>query len=596
MPQLRSSRVQQALAWFLEELRASVRAPSGWSVGKLFVTPTHSVRPRERSTSLQVEALEDRSVPSVSQWASSVLGFSSQYSPGAWSAAAALGAPNVGGYGDNPNAWAPAPINGTLETLSLGFDTPVYATGLTVRESWGNGFVTRVDLLDGAGTSHTIWTGTDPSQRGVPTDFTINFATTSYQVRGVKVFVDTNHDGSAWEEIDAVQLRGELTPPDAPPTPVNDTFAGAEDSDITGDVLVNDSDPDGDALSASVVNGPTHGSLTLEANGTFRYTPDPNYNGPDSFTYAATDPAGQSATATVDLTVASVNDPPIAADDVASTDEDQAVIVNVRANDSSGPDAGEALTVQATTPPGHGTVTLNTDGTVTYTPNANFNGSDQFTYTLSDGNGGTATGTVTVTVNAVNDAPTAGGAAFQTRVGKAVIGTLAGLVSDGDGDPLRFAVAAGPSHGSLSLGVDGKFVYTPVAGYVGADAFTYQASDGQGGSATAVVTLNVAATREVHLVAGRGLVFHGYDRLFGALPGPHKHGRLKVVAVNGSAASVGQAIILDSGGRLRVTKNGLFIYKPPHGFTGEERFTCSFIDGSIVSFVVSVPKPHHWRW
>jgi hypothetical protein len=142
------------------------------------------------------------------QWASSVVGFSSQYSDTYWAATQALGSPNTLDYGDIPTAWAPREENGRLEWINLGFTTPVYANGVTIRETNGNGFVYQVDLVDTSGGLHTIWTGTDPSQPGTPVDFVINFATTSYLAKGVKIYVDTNHDLSTWEEIDAVLLAG----------------------------------------------------------------------------------------------------------------------------------------------------------------------------------------------------------------------------------------------------------------------------------------------------------------------------------------------------------------------------------------------------
>ena len=103
-------------------------------------------------------------VPTPTEWASSVIGYSSERGTSSWSAAQATGAPNVSSYGDNTLAWAPASENGTLEYLTLGYAQPLHATGVDVRETWGNGFVTRIDLLDTTGTYHTVWTGTDPSQ------------------------------------------------------------------------------------------------------------------------------------------------------------------------------------------------------------------------------------------------------------------------------------------------------------------------------------------------------------------------------------------------------------------------------------------------
>jgi hypothetical protein len=153
----------------------------------------------------------------IDQWANSVIGFSSQWS-GGWSAAQALGAPDTFSYGDLSTAWAPHPENGTLEYITLGYSTPVYASSITIRETYGNGFVYRVDVLDQSNVLHTVWTGTDPSQPGSPVDFLMSFPETSFLVKGVEIYTDTNHDLSAWEEIDAVQLLGSTTQAPVPPT------------------------------------------------------------------------------------------------------------------------------------------------------------------------------------------------------------------------------------------------------------------------------------------------------------------------------------------------------------------------------------------
>ncbi len=154
----------------------------------------------------------------IDQYATSVIGYSSEYStgPGAWSAADALGAPSETSYGDHFGAWAPSSENGTLEYLTLGFATPVYASGATIWESCGNGFVYQVDLVDVTGAYHTVWTGTDNSQSGSIVAFQVSWLQTPYVVDGIKIYVDTNHDLSTWEEIDAVQLTGVPTP--IPPT------------------------------------------------------------------------------------------------------------------------------------------------------------------------------------------------------------------------------------------------------------------------------------------------------------------------------------------------------------------------------------------
>jgi hypothetical protein len=153
----------------------------------------------------------------VTEYASSVLGFSSQYSSSFWSAAQALGAPNTTGYGDITTSWAPSSANGTFEFISVGFTTPIYSDGVTIRETDGNGFVYKVDVIDTANISHTVWTGADPTLPGGPVNFLVSFPLTSYLVKGVTVYSDTNHDRSAWEEIDSIELRGGTTSPESVP-------------------------------------------------------------------------------------------------------------------------------------------------------------------------------------------------------------------------------------------------------------------------------------------------------------------------------------------------------------------------------------------
>ena len=163
-------------------------------------------------------------------------------------------------------------------------------------------------------------------------------------------------------------------------------------------------DVDGDSLTYSIVDQPAHGALS--GSGASRtYTPDPNFNGPDSFTFKANDGSADSNTATVSLTVLPVNDAPVAVNDAATVVEDGAVSVAVLANDSDVD--GDALSVTSVGAPAHGTAVLQSDGTVLYTPVANYNGGDSFVYSISDGNGGTDSAFVALTVTPVNDPPVA---------------------------------------------------------------------------------------------------------------------------------------------------------------------------------------------
>jgi hypothetical protein len=184
------------------------------------------------------------------------------------------------------------------------------------------------------------------------------------------------------------------------------------------------------------------------------------------------------------------NDVPVAVDDTVTTDEDRAVTVAVAANDADA-DA-DPLTVVSVSDPAHGSAAVTGGDGVLYTPDPNVSGPDSFDYVVDDGRGGTATGRVTVTVRPVNDAPVAVPDALTTD--QDVRATVAVLANDTDvdGDTLRVAGVTGAAHGTTVSRSDGTVEYTPAAGYVGPDSFTYTVSDGAR-SATAVV--NVTVTR-----------------------------------------------------------------------------------------------------
>jgi hypothetical protein len=149
----------------------------------------------------------------LDQYATSVNDFSSQWSSTGWSAQQVIGAPDTTTYGDISTSWAPGPINGTNEFITVGYATPVYATGSTIRETYGNGFVTQIDAVDTSNVLHTVWNGTDPSLPGSPVDFLATWSTTNYLVNGLKIYTNTDHNLSAWEEIDSIQLHGVSTVP-----------------------------------------------------------------------------------------------------------------------------------------------------------------------------------------------------------------------------------------------------------------------------------------------------------------------------------------------------------------------------------------------
>ena len=358
------------------------------------------------------------------------------------------------------------------------------------------------DLIDLTAFGFTgVRTISDPPD---PTKLTIrelNDSVVMWGGRGPAAFQLRVLDVTAGEIVDAIILDGSIDDgggddddgstgdDNTAPVAVDDVAFTDEDTTVMGDVLANDTDADGDALTATVVSGPSNGSLTLNADGAYEYAPDADFTGTDGFTYTVTDAAGAADTGVVTITVGADNDAPVAVDDAATTDEDVAVMGDVLVNDADAD--GDDLTAALLSGPSNGSVTLASDGSYAYTPDADFNGTDDFTYTVADSSGATETGVVTITVEPVNDAPVAVDDSATTQANVATSGDVLANDTDIDGDDLTVSLVDDVENGVLTLNADGTFDYAPNVDFDGIDAFAYSVSDGDGGTDTAVVTLTV---------------------------------------------------------------------------------------------------------
>jgi uncharacterized repeat protein (TIGR01451 family) len=295
-----------------------------------------------------------------------------------------------------------------------------------------------------------------------------------------------------------------------PPVAADDSAAADEDTLLTvaaPGVLSNDGDADASdtlavtAYDASSANG---AGVTVNPDGSFSFDPTGSATLQalavgetlvDSFSYTISDGNGGSATATVSVIVSGVNDPPVAVDDSAATDEDVAVVVDVLANDSDMDTP--ILFVAAVGQAANGLTSINPDFSVTYTPTADFNGADTFTYTVGDGDGGNDTASVTITVNPVNDDPTAQDDLFVAPE-NSVNNVLDVRDNDTDapdsGETLTIVALGTPDQGGSATTDGATVVYTPVSGFAGTETFTYTIGDGNGGSDAATVTVVVDDT------------------------------------------------------------------------------------------------------
>ena len=277
--------------------------------------------------------------------------------------------------------------------------------------------------------------------------------------------------------------------PNRPPLALDDIASTLEDFEVDIDVLLNDTDLDGDTLTVVSVSNPANGIASINPNGTVKYIPNTNFNGVDSFTYQVTDGNNKTDSATVLVTVGPINDNPVANDDTSTTNEDVNIVINVLSNDT---DLDlDTLTITGATNGLNGTTTINAGLTITYSPDPEWFGSDSFTYNISDGAGGTDTATVNVTVLSINDAPVANPDTESTDQDTSVDIVVLFNDTDLEGDTLSLVSSSNGTNGSTSIQAGDVIRYTPAPGFFGQDSFIYIVTDGNGGQDTGTVTVDV---------------------------------------------------------------------------------------------------------
>ena len=339
----------------------------------------------------------------------------------------------------------------------------------------------------------TIWSATDAEHGDVNCTALDCTYTPGPNFNGDDEFDYTVDDGHGGLDIATVHIT--VTPVNDAPLVTNDAVTTAEDTAVAVDVLANDADLDADTLTITQKSNGTHGTATCTT--TCAYTPARDYFGTDSFTYTVSDHHGGTATGTVTVTVTPVNDAPVAVGDNVTTAEDTAKEIAVLGNDSDVDNALATLTASVRTTPGHGTVTCSS--TCTYTPVADFHGTDSFGYTVSDGDL-TANATVSITVTTVNDAPVARADSATAVAGVPQVIAVRANDSDVDGDLLTVGPGATPSNGTVTCGGT-TCTYTAAPSFVGTDSFSYTVTDGKL-SATATVTVTVTAPPAVDVRVG----------------------------------------------------------------------------------------------
>ena len=414
---------------------------------------------------------------------------------------------------------------------------------------------------------------------------------------GADSFTYRANNGTLNSNIVTVNLTiSEVIPP---PVAAGDSYATNEGTVLvvaaaTG-VLVNDSDPRSRPLTAILSTGPTKGTLSMNTNGSFTYTPNLGYFGADSFSYRANNGSGNSNIVTVNLTVNEVIPPPVAAEDSYSTNESTALVVaaatGVLANDND--PRSRPLTATLSTGPTKGTLSLNANGSFSYTPNAGYFGADSFTYRANNGTLNSSIVTVNLTVNEVIPPPVAVSDSYSTNESTALVVPSPGVLandSDPRSRPLTALLNTGPSNGTLALNANGSFTYTPASGYFGSDSFTYRTNNGTLNSNTVTVSLTVNEVIPPPVAVSDSYSTNQNTPLVIAAAG--------VLANDSDPRSRPLTAELSTGpskGTLTLNANGSFTYTPTQGISGADSFTYrannGFLSSSLATVSININPP-----
>ncbi len=386
-------------------------------------------------------------------------------------------------------------------TLTVTNNGPSNATGVSVTDNLPAGYTYVSDDGSGAYSGGTWTVGNLANGASATLNITVSVNATGSYANTASVSGDQN-DPDATDDSDTNT-----------PTPGLDTSPTAQDDNVTVDedsgnnnvfVLTdngNGADDFGDngpsTGTINITSLPTHGTATVNDNNTpndptddfIVYTPDSEYHGNDSFTYEICDVDGDCASATVNITVNSVNDLPVAIDDNASVSVDGTLNSSVGGNDTGLGDT--PVTFSLTTDVSNGTLTFNTDGTYTYIPNAGYVGNDSFTYTVCDTDGDCSTATVTITIFASDNQPVAMNDEVNVNEDETINSDVSGNDTGLNDTPVTFTLITDVDNGTLTLNTDGTFTYTPDENFNGEDGFTYTVCDVDGDCSNATVSITV---------------------------------------------------------------------------------------------------------
>ena len=360
---------------------------------------------------------------------------------------------------------------------------------------------------------------------------------------------------------------------------VNDagTFGGDlaatinEDTNAAGTATFADAADGYSTLNFVLETGATKGIATIDSNGSWTYSPNANFNGADEFTVKVTDDDGNEETQTISLTIDQINDAGTFGGDLAATiNEDTNAAGTATFADAA--DGYSTLNFVLETAAANGTATIDSNGSWTYSPNANFNGADEFTVRVTDDDGNEETQTISLTIDQVNDAGTFGGDLAATINEDSNAAGTATFADAADGySTLNFVLETGATNGTATIDSDGSWTYSPNANFNGTDEFTVKVTDDDGNEETQTISLTIDQVNDAGTFGGDLAATINEDT------------NAAGTATFADAADGYSTLnfVLETGatkGIATIDSNGSWTYSPNANFNGADEFTVKVTD------------------
>ncbi len=360
-----------------------------------------------------------------------------------------------------------------------------------------------------------------------------------------------------------------------------DFFTGPEDEDLSGNVLTNDIEPDGEIIYYFTTSNPQHGTIIFNAAGSFTYTPEPNWSGQEVIQFYGCDPCAVCLQSTLTITIEPVNDPPVTSNASFNLQEDISFNGSLAAYATDLDDSNLLFALE--TAAENGLVVLQSNGIFNYTPFSNFNGTDSFEVSICDDENACQTAVVNMNVLPVNDAPTAVGAFFNTNEDVQLNGILQNDY-DPDGDQIIYSIINAPMNGTITMQPNGEFIYIPETNYNGVDFVTYEVCDEQGLCDATILEIEISPVNDAPLVSNSSNVTYQNDPL---------NGDLTLVASDPDGDDLTYSLIsAASEGSFILNSNGQYTYYPDLDYSGPDEVTFEVCDNlnscSIATLSINV--------